>query len=135
PRLPSEMTVHLSIILFLPAAAGLLCMFLPRRAAGAVGVGGAVLALAYSIVMLARFKVPGGLQFVTDDNWISELGIRYHLGVDGLNVFLVMLTTVLWVPATIAAALRDWDRGRLLFFFMGLGETAVLGAFMAQDLA
>jgi NADH-quinone oxidoreductase subunit M len=129
------MTVYLSIILFLPAAAGLLAMFLPRRAAGPVGVAGALLALAYSIVMLARFKVPGGMQFVTDDNWISELGIRYQLGVDGLNVFLIMLTTVLWVPATVAAALREWDRPRQFFFFMGLGETAVLGAFMAQDLA
>src|SRR3954470_9889248 len=129
------MTVYLSIILFLPAAAGLLLMFLPRRAAGPVAVGGAVLALAYSIVMLARFKAGGGLQFVTDDNWISELGIRYQLGVDGLNLFLVVLTTLLWVPATVAAALREWDRSRLMFFFMGIGETAVLGAFMAQDLA
>jgi len=129
------MTVHLSIILFLPAAAGLLGMFLPRRLAGPVSVAGALLALAYAIVMLARFKTGGGLQFATDDNWISELGIRYQLGVDGLNLFLVMLTAVLWVPATVAAAMRDWDRGRLLFFFMGLGETAVLGAFMAQDLA
>jgi NADH-quinone oxidoreductase subunit M len=129
------MPVHLSIILFLPAVAGLAAMFLPRRMAGAMLVAGTLVALAYSIVMLARFKTGGGMQFVTDDNWISELGIRYQLGVDGLNVFLVLLTTLLWVPASIAAALREWDRPRLFFFFMGIGETAVLGAFMAQDLA
>jgi NADH-quinone oxidoreductase subunit M len=129
------MTVHLSIIVFLPAAAGLLAVFVPRRIAGWTLVGGSVLALAYSIVMLARFKSGHGMQFVTNDNWISELGIRYHLGVDGLNLFLVMLTTIMWVPASIAAALREWRRPGLFFFFLGVGETAVLGAFMAQDLA
>jgi NADH-quinone oxidoreductase subunit M len=129
------MTIYLSIILFLPAVAGLLAMFVPRRLAGWTLVAGSVLALAYAIVMLARFKVGGGMQFKTDDNWISELGIRYQLGVDGLNLFLILLTTLLWVPASIAAALREWDRPQLFAFFMGLGETAVLGAFMAQDLA
>jgi NADH-quinone oxidoreductase subunit M len=129
-------TIHLSIIVFLPAAAGLAAWFVPRRLAGPTLVAGSALALVYSIVMLARFKSGhSGLQFVTDDNWISELGIRYQLGVDGLNVFLVLLTTVLWVPASIAAALREWDRPRLFFLFMGIGETAVLGAFTAQDLA
>jgi NADH-quinone oxidoreductase subunit M len=129
------MTVHLSIIVFLPAVAGLIGVFLPRRLAAPVLVAGTLVTLAYSIVMLARFKTGHGLQFVTNDNWISELGIRYQLGVDGLNVFLVLLTAVLWVPASIAAALREWDRPGLFFFFMGLGETAVLGAFTAQDLA
>jgi NADH-quinone oxidoreductase subunit M len=95
-----------------------------------------LLTLAYSIVMLARFHSgQPGLQFVTNDNWIAELGIRYSLGVDGLNVFLIMLTSVLWLAAALAAALREWDRPRLFAFFLGMGETAVLGAFMAQDLA
>ena len=130
------MTIYLSIIVFLPAAAGVLGLFLPKRLAAPVGVLGAVLALAYSIVMLARFHSgQAGLQFVTDRNWISELGIRYSLGVDGLNLFLILLTTVLWTAAVIATAMREWDRPRLLFLFTGLGETAVLGAFMAQDLA
>jgi NADH-quinone oxidoreductase subunit M len=129
------MTIYLSIILFLPAVAGLLAMFVPRRLAGWTLVAGSLLALAYAIVMLARFKTGGGMQFRTNDNWISELGIRYSLGVDGLNLFLILLTALLWVPASVAAALREWDRPRLFVFFMGVGETAVLGAFMAQDLA
>jgi NADH-quinone oxidoreductase subunit M len=129
------MTIYLSIILFLPLAFGLLAMFVPRELAGWTYVAGTVLTLAYSIVMLARFKTGAGMQFITDDNWISELGIRYSLGVDGLNLFLIVLTALLWVPASIAAALREWDRPRLFMFFMGLGQTAVLGAFMAQDLA
>jgi NADH-quinone oxidoreductase subunit M len=129
------MTVYLSILIFLPAVAGLIGLFLPKRLAPWVLVLGTVLALAYSIVALARFNSGGGLQFVTDHNWIAELGIRYSLGVDGLNLFLIMLTTVLWTAAALAAAMREWDRPRLFYFWFGLGEAAVLGAFTAQDLA
>ena len=92
--------------------------------------------LGYAIALIADFDRGGaGLQYVTDDKWISELGIRYQLGIDGLNLFLVALTALLWVPATIWGALRTTERPKLFMFHMALAETAVLGAFMAQDLA
>ena len=64
-----------------------------------------------------------------------ELGIRYSLGVDGLNLFLIALTAVAWVPARSVRRSREQDRPRLFFFNLALAETAVLGAFCAQDLA
>src|SRR5918997_3281901 len=132
-------TIHLSIVLFLPLATGLIGAFLPRRAAGLsrwIVLAGTVAVLAYWIAMLADFPTGSGeLQYVTNDKWIDELGISYALGVDGLNLFLIGLTAILWVAATLAACFRDWDRPRLFFFHMALAETAVLGAFMAQDLA
>jgi NADH-quinone oxidoreductase subunit M len=110
--------------------------FLPSRATRAVALLGTLIPLGYAIVMIADYEHKGtALQYVTDENWISELGIRYSLGVDGLNLFLVALTALLWTFATLAAALREWDRPRSFYFHMALGETAVLGAFLAQDLA
>jgi NADH-quinone oxidoreductase subunit M len=128
-------TIHLSIILFLPLAGGLAGVFLPRGFARWAGLAGSVLALAYVIAMIVDFDAGGGLQYVTDDAWISELGIRYSLGVDGLNLFMIALTAIAWVPCVLVAAFTELDRPRLFFFNMGLAETAVLGAFMAQDLA
>jgi NADH-quinone oxidoreductase subunit M len=87
------------------------------------------------IAMLVDFEAGGGLQYVTNDEWISELGIHYSLGVDGLNLFMVALTAIAWVACTFVAAFSVQDRPRLFFFNLGLAETAVLGAFMAQDLA
>ena len=72
---------------------------------------------------------------MTDDAWISELGIRYSLGVDGLSLFLLFLTAVAWVFAAVWSAVRETERVRLYFFHLALAETAVLGAFTAQDLA
>ncbi|MEA2409344.1 MAG: NADH-quinone oxidoreductase subunit [Thermoleophilaceae bacterium] len=129
------MTIHLSIVLFLPLAAGLLGAFLPRGLARWVVLGGTVAVLAYVVAMLADYDSSGGLQWITDDAWISELGIRYSLGVDGLNLFMIALTAIAWVPCTLVAAFSELDRPRFFFFNLALAETAVLGAFMAQDLA
>jgi NADH-quinone oxidoreductase subunit M len=128
-------TIHLSIVLFLPLAAALIAAFLPPRTARWVVLAGTVGVLGYAIAMLADFDSSGGLQWVTNDEWIPELGIRYQLGVDGLNLFMVVLTAVAWVPCTLVACLQDRDRPKLFLFHLALAETAVLGAFMAQDLA
>jgi NADH-quinone oxidoreductase subunit M len=130
------MDIDLSIVIFLPLATAVVAMVLPQRTAGWVVLAGTAAVLAYAIVMIVDLE-PGtsGLQYVTDVDWISELGIRYSLGVDGLSVFLIALTAVLWFLATLAACFRDWDRPRLFFFQLALAETAVLGVLCAQDLA
>ena len=87
-----------------------------------------------------------GLQHVTDVVWISELGIHYKLGIDGLNVFPGRAHHALFAAATLAANLRmqratrpahaePVERPRLFYFQFMLAESAVLGAFLAQDLA
>jgi NADH-quinone oxidoreductase subunit M len=129
-------TIHLSIVLFLPLATGLVAAFMPARVGRWVVFAGTLAVLAYVIAMIADFDSGDpGLQWVTDDEWIAELGIRYQLGVDGLNLFLIALTAIAWVPCTLVAAVGSQERSKLFFFHLALAETAVLGAFMAQDLA
>jgi NADH-quinone oxidoreductase subunit M len=72
---------------------------------------------------------------VTDVNWIPSLGIHYKLGLDGLNIALVVLTCLLFAASLTWAALREWDRPRVFYFHFGVAQSAVLGAFIAQDLA
>ena len=129
------MTIHLSILLFLPLATGLSGALMPRGLGRWAVLAGTVAVLAYVVAMLIDFEPSGGLEYRTDDEWISELGIRYALGVDGLNLFMIALTAIAWVPCTLVAAFTEHDRPRLFFFNLALAETAVLGAFMAQDLA
>jgi len=128
-------TIHLSILLFLPLATGLSGALMPRGLGRWAVLAGTVAVLAYVVAMLIDFEPSGGLEYRTDDEWISELGIRYALGVDGLNLFMIALTAIAWVPCTLVAAFTEHDRPRLFFFNLALAETAVLGAFMAQDLA
>jgi NADH-quinone oxidoreductase subunit M len=133
----------LSILIWLPAALGLLGALLParnRRVPGALALIASLAALALAIGYIADYKAgTAGLQHVTDVVWISELGIHYKLGIDGLNVFLLGLTTLLFAAAVLASNLRmaahPFDRPRLFYFHFMLAESAVLGAFLAQDLA
>ena len=103
---------------------------------GLLALLGSLAALGLAIGYIADYSTAkGGLQHVTDVVWISELGIHYKLAIDGLNVFLIGLTTLLFAAATLAANLRSWERPRLFYFNFMLAESAVLGAFLAQDLA
>jgi NADH-quinone oxidoreductase subunit M len=132
----------LSILIWLPALCGLLGALLTRgdgrdqRLAGMLALVGSVGALALGIGYIVDFHSGAhGLQHVTDVVWISELGIHYKLGIDGLNLMLVGLTTLLFAAAVLAANLRSWERPRLFYLHFMLAESAVLGAFLAQDLA
>jgi NADH-quinone oxidoreductase subunit M len=129
----------LSIIIWLPLACGLLGALVAmrsQRAPGLLALIGSVAALGLAIGYVADYELgSSGLQHVTNVAWIPTLGIRYELGISGLNVLLVGLTTLLFAAAVLAANLREWERPRLFYFHFMLAESAVLGAFLAQDLA
>jgi NADH-quinone oxidoreductase subunit M len=124
----------IQIMLWAPLAAGLLACAVPRAVSGWVALLGPLVALALAIDIVVRFDPSGGLQHIVDESWIPTLGVRYELAVDGISLFLVLLTTVLWFAATLWSAINTPERPRTWFLMFGLAGTAVLGAFCAQDL-
>ena len=115
PLLPDlGMTIHLSILLFWPLALGVLGALAPRRAAPVFALVGALVPLVYAVADAVRLRAGArGLQYVTDDTWIPELGIHYKLGVDGLNLWLVALTTLLFAASALWLVLRPPPRAAL----------------------
>ena len=131
------MTIHLSILIFWPLVFGVAGALVPRGAAPVFAFFGALVPLGYAVLMLFDFDfdvTARGLQYLTDDEWIPDLGIHYRLGVDGLNLWLVALTTLLVAASALWVALRPPVRPKLFAVHFGIAETAVLGAFLAQDL-
>jgi NADH-quinone oxidoreductase subunit M len=122
-------------VLWTPLLFGVLGLVAPRRWSGWVVTLGAAVTLGLAIALLAGFDSgASGLQDTTDVAWISGLGVRYSLGLDGLNVFLMVLTAVIWLPAIAFSAWREPERPETYFLMLALAETATLGAFLAQDL-
>ena len=129
----------LSIITFVPAvAAGILALFLrgddlsAASAARWVALFATVLSLILSLFLLKGFDPANtGFQFVEDAPWI--LGLRYKMGVDGISILFVMLTTFL-MPLTIAACWTVETRVKDYMIAFLLLETLMLGVFCALDL-
>jgi NADH-quinone oxidoreductase subunit M len=125
----------IQVMLWLPVAAGLLCFAVPRRSVPVLATLGSLGVLGIAIAVVADFHTgTSALQQTVNESWIPDLGVRYQLGVDGISLFLILLTAVLWAGATVFSVFRMPDRRRIYYFMLGLAETATLGSFLAQDL-
>ncbi|WP_137121321.1 complex I subunit 4 family protein [Segeticoccus rhizosphaerae] len=130
----------LSLLIFLPAAvaAVLLLAKVPGRAALWVWLGTALATVAIAVGAWTAYLAgagPGadGYGFETKVKWIPGVGSSYHVGVDGLSLPLLTLTTVVFT-ATAIYSLREADRPRsYAALFLAL-ETTSLGLFAALDL-
>ena len=125
----------LNVLLWLPLAVAFVGFLLPRGLVGWWSLLGALATLALAVALVVGYEASGGaLAHTVSESWIPDLGVRYELGVDGISLFLVLLTCLLWTASVAYSALQGPDRARTYFFMLGLGQTATLGAFLAQDL-
>src|SRR5262245_54782153 len=78
----------------------------------------------------------GGLQFIEDHEWIPIIGARYQLGVDGLSLVLVILTTLLGVVSVLCSwsYIREKGREKEYYIMLLLLQSGMIGAFVAADL-
>ena len=92
----SELPI-LSIITFIPVIGALVLLLMPKGSVGAIRnwtLLVSVVNFVVSLPLLAGFDASnGGMQFVEKANWIASLGVQYHLGIDGISLWLVILTT------------------------------------------
>ncbi|MGH8005532.1 MAG: NADH-quinone oxidoreductase subunit M [Candidatus Binatia bacterium] len=127
-----------SAIIFTPFFAALLLLFLPRNdeeLARRVAFGASLLTFVLSLALLPEFASgTADFQLVERMSWIADFGIEYYVGVDGISLFLVLLTTFL-MPLVLLASWGDVHKRikEYLFFFLVL-ETGMVGTFVAIDL-
>ncbi|NJK79011.1 MAG: NADH-quinone oxidoreductase subunit M [Chloroflexaceae bacterium] len=127
----------LSLVLWLPALGGVLLLLLPRDNVGlhrTVALAFALLAFGLSLVLPLQFDPNAtGAQFFEQAPWIPAWGISYSIGLDGISLWLVVLTTFL----TPIALLSTWgsitSQVRYFQVLMLLLETAMMGVFVALD--
>lgn len=128
----------LTLVTFLPAAGMLLVLALPSGRGRALKLAANVAAgleLAASLVLLARFDAGSGeMQLVERWPWIKAIGAQYLLGVDGISLLLVLLTSLLTFVATLSSWDAVKDRLKEYYAFMLLLETGMIGVFLSLDL-
>jgi len=128
----------LSLTLFSPLAGALMLVLTPGQEIAGVRRSALVYSLipfGFSLLLLAWFdSADPGFQFVERAAWIPGFHIDYHLGVDGMSLFLVLLTTFL-TPVVVLASWGDIEaRVKEYMVLLLFLETGMLGAFLALDL-
>lgn len=128
----------ISILLIIPLVGALMLAFLPRdnsRLIKYFAFAVVLVEFVASLGLILNFNPNfGGMQFVEDHAWIPQFGISYLVGIDGLSIWLVMLTTFLMVIA-IPASFHDVStRLKEYFVFFLVLETALIGVFVSLDL-
>jgi NADH-quinone oxidoreductase subunit M len=127
----------LSVLVGLPVLGAAVVALTPRSAAGLAKTLGLVvttLVFALSLLLLRGFVPTAGMQFGEQIQWMPVYGISYHVGIDGISLWLILLTTFL----TPLALLGSWSsiskRVHEFVLFMLLLEAGMLGVFVALDL-
>jgi NADH-quinone oxidoreductase subunit M len=126
----------LSIVLFTPLAGLLVLLFIPSSNPRGIKLCANIAALIGFLVSLPlafQFDSSQDFQFVEKASWIPTLGATYHLGIDGLGLLLVMLTTAIGVIAILSSWNAIQDRLKEYYSFFLLLQTGMLGVFMARD--
>jgi NADH-quinone oxidoreductase subunit M len=130
----------LNLVTFFPLVGVLVILLLPRGAKNALRWTALVASLAtfgFSLAMLAQFDASNpALQLVVRAPWIRLAGwsIEYHLGVDGLSILLVLLTTFLMPIAILSTWSAVEERLKEFLAFFLLLEVGMVGVFLALDL-
>ncbi|MGA2112571.1 MAG: NADH-quinone oxidoreductase subunit M [Anaerolineales bacterium] len=127
----------LTLILFAPTAVALLVLLLPARQVGVirwVAFIGSLAPLGLSVFLWFGYRpAEPGFQFQEFVPWYQAIGANYHLGVDGISVPMVLLTTLLTSLAIlISFSIRERVRAYMVLFL--LLETGLLGVFLSLDL-
>jgi NADH-quinone oxidoreductase subunit M len=133
---PSESGHLLSWIIGLPLAGAIAVLFLPRQAHGVLRSTTLALMLGTLVLTLPLLRVPMGraYHFNEDVVWMPRFGIHYHVAIDGISLWLVLLTAIITPIAAYASfepiktRIKDWCFALLLL------EGAILGAFLSLDL-
>lgn len=129
-------SIHpLTLIIFLPTIGAVLIALFARQAR-TIRLTAALFtfaAFALSLALFVIFENDGGLQFVEQAQWIKSIGAEYYIGVDGLSLPMVILTTFLGFVAVFVSWKID-IRPREYFVWLLLLETGILGVFSSLDL-
>jgi NADH-quinone oxidoreductase subunit M len=127
----------LTVVLFTPLLGAILMLLIPREAETAHKIAGnlfGVLGFLVSIPLI-RWWNPGASRFSFEENlsWIPSIGARYHLGIDGISLLLVMLTTFLGMIAILSSWSAIHTRTKEYYILLLLLQTGMIGVFVSLD--
>jgi len=122
----------LTLLIFFPLIAAMFVAAAGKQA-GKVALGFGIAELLIAIVMLSQYNPTGGMQFMQNFWWISSLGISYKVGLDGISLLLVLLTTFLTPVIILSSLNKNYKNPGLFYSLILIMQFALVGVFAALD--
>lgn len=121
-----------ALLLLFPLLVSVVVLALKPAQARSIAFAGALLELVFSVYVAFQFDKTQLDQFGLNKQWITTLGISFAIGIDGISLLLVLLTTVL-TPLIVLSAFKDSARPSSFYSLILLMQSALIGVFTAKD--
>ena len=125
----------LSFIIWLPTVGAILMLFFQsKQSVKTVALATTLISFLVSLLLLVGWVNDSSMHFQENLAWIPQLDINYHLGVDGISLFLVLLTTLLGPIVVLFSWNNVKDNLKAYLFLLLTQQTGMLGVFLSLDL-
>lgn len=121
------------LLIFWPLLATLVFFAIKPEHARSWALTAALVELAISLVVLVQFDAADSAQFVVNHPWIKSLGINFYVGIDGISMLLVLLTTVLTPLIILSSFKHQYENAGSFYGLVLFMEMALIGVFCALD--
>jgi len=121
-----------AILILIPLIAAIAQLFVPRKHGKKFAVATSLLAFVVCLVTFIQFPTSADYQYVTNVAWIPSMGINFKIGMDGISMLMVLLTTFL-VPLIILSVVQSETRTPVFYSLILFMEMALIGVFVSLD--
>jgi NADH-quinone oxidoreductase subunit M len=127
------MELLLLILIFLPVAGAIITSLFKGGNAKVIALAFAILSLCVTVGLLTQFIPDASTQFVINYTWIAQLGINFHVGIDGISMITIILTNVLTPLIILASFKHEYKNANAFYALILFMQSGLLLVFTALD--
>ncbi len=122
------------LLILIPIVSGFIIWTAPQALSRKIALISSLVSIAMSAFVLSQFHPAGGVQFSIDEPWVRMLGIRFHIGMDGISMLMVLLSNILMPFIILSTAHDQYKESHLLYGLMMIMQGAMNGVFVSMDM-
>ena len=121
------------LLIFFPLLAAFVLLMIKGEQVKKIALAASIIEFAIAIVALVQFKYDASVQFEANYAWVKSLGINFHVGIDGISMLMILLTTFL-VPIILLTSFKTNYKNPATFYALILAmQMALIGVFVSLD--
>jgi NADH-quinone oxidoreductase subunit M len=121
------------VLIFFPLIAALLLLSIKGEQVKRIALAAAVIEFAIAMFALTQFQHDASTQFELNVNWVLSLGISFHVGIDGISMLMILLTTFLIPVIILSSFKKEYPNPSVFYALILIMQMALIGVFVSLD--